>query len=132
MPEHKKASPTELYLPGRSRFERTTLRFRVGCTNSLNKKSDCIKQSLYCREDRIRTCDPLVPNQVRYRPALLPGYYSSWKSTKSTFVRFERRGRDSNPRYKFKLVQRFSKPALSATQAPLQPPSSLKGRKNKH
>ena len=24
------------------------------------------------REDRIRTCDPLVPNQVRYRPALLP------------------------------------------------------------
>ena len=25
-----------------------------------------------CREDRIRTCDPLVPNQVRYRPALLP------------------------------------------------------------
>ena len=27
-----------------------------------------------CREDRIRTCDPLVPNQVRYRPALLPGY----------------------------------------------------------
>src|SRR6516162_4201863 len=33
----------------------------------------------------------------------------------------QRRGRDSNPRYKFKLVQRFSKPALSATQAPLQP-----------
>ena len=31
----------------------------------------------------------------------------------------KRRGRDSNPRYKFKLVQRFSKPALSATQAPL-------------
>ena len=29
----------------------------------------CIK---LCREDRIRTCDPLVPNQVRYRPALLP------------------------------------------------------------
>ena len=27
------------------------------------------------REDRIRTCDPLVPNQVRYRPALLPGAY---------------------------------------------------------
>jgi hypothetical protein len=31
-----------------------------------------------------------------------------------------RRGRDSNPRYRFKSVQRFSKPALSATQAPLQ------------
>ena len=28
---------------------------------------------LLSREDRIRTCDPLVPNQVRYRPALLPG-----------------------------------------------------------
>jgi hypothetical protein len=28
---------------------------------------------LFRREDRIRTCDPLVPNQVRYRPALLPG-----------------------------------------------------------
>ena len=26
----------------------------------------------FCRGDRIRTCDPLVPNQVRYRPALLP------------------------------------------------------------
>ncbi len=25
-----------------------------------------------CRGDRIRTCDPLVPNQMRYRPALLP------------------------------------------------------------
>ena len=32
----------------------------------------------------------------------------------------ERRGRDSNPRYRFKPVQRFSKPALSATQAPLR------------
>jgi hypothetical protein len=33
------------------------------------------------REDRIRTCDPLVPNQVRYRPALLPGrrYYVNAK-----------------------------------------------------
>ena len=32
----------------------------------------------------------------------------------------QRRGRDSNPRYRFKSVQRFSKPALSATQAPLR------------
>jgi hypothetical protein len=30
---------------------------------------------LICREDRIRTCDPLVPNQVRYRPALLPEFF---------------------------------------------------------
>ena len=28
--------------------------------------------SLYCRGDRIRTCDPLVPNQMRYRAAPLP------------------------------------------------------------
>ena len=26
----------------------------------------------HCREDRIRTCDPYVPNVVRYRAALLP------------------------------------------------------------
>ena len=26
------------------------------------------------REDRIRTCDPYVPNVVRYRAALLPDY----------------------------------------------------------
>jgi hypothetical protein len=31
-----------------------------------------IEAILLGREDRIRTCDPLVPNQVRYRPALLP------------------------------------------------------------
>ncbi len=31
-------------------------------------------RAFYCfsRGDRIRTCDPLVPNQMRYRPALLP------------------------------------------------------------
>ena len=32
---------------------------------------------IYCflngREDRIRTCDPLVPNQVLYQAELLPG-----------------------------------------------------------
>lgn len=27
---------------------------------------------LFCRGDRIRTCDHLVPNQVRYRTALRP------------------------------------------------------------
>jgi hypothetical protein len=37
-----------------------------------------------------------------------------------TGLYFLRRGRDSNPRYGFKPVQRFSKPALSATQAPLR------------
>ncbi len=30
--------------------------------------------NMYCdgREDRIRTCDPLVPNQVLYQAELLP------------------------------------------------------------
>ena len=27
------------------------------------------------REDRIRTCDPLVPNQVHYQAVLLPDIY---------------------------------------------------------
>jgi hypothetical protein len=27
---------------------------------------------IYSREDRIRTCDPLVPNQVLYQAELLP------------------------------------------------------------
>ena len=31
-----------------------------------------------------------------------------------------RRGRDSNPRYKLKLVRRFSKPLPSATRPPLR------------
>ena len=36
------------------------------------QKTPAKAEVLLCREDRIRTCDPLVPNQVRYRPALLP------------------------------------------------------------
>ena len=37
-----------------------------------NKKS--LKKTLQTknREDRIRTCDPLVPNQVLYQAELLP------------------------------------------------------------
>ena len=31
-----------------------------------------LQMDLY-REDRIRTCDPLVPNQVLYQAELLPG-----------------------------------------------------------
>jgi hypothetical protein len=31
-----------------------------------------INLTVYGRGDRIRTCDPLVPNQVRYQPAPLP------------------------------------------------------------
>ena len=46
----------------------------------INKKNKQIKKAarifksrgLHCRGDRIRTCDTLVPNQVRYRAALHP------------------------------------------------------------
>ncbi len=30
----------------------------------------CLISYIVCRSDRIRTCDPLVPNQIRYRTAL--------------------------------------------------------------
>ena len=33
----------------------------------------------HCREDRIRTCDPYVPNVVRYRAALLPEIFDRQK-----------------------------------------------------
>ncbi len=40
---------------------------------TLIKKEPSLRMAyLFGREDRIRTCDPLVPNQMRYRPALLP------------------------------------------------------------
>jgi len=39
----------------------------------------------------------------------------------------ERRGGDSNPRYRFYPVQRFSKPSLSATQPPLLSAGSITG-----
>jgi len=44
---------------------------------------------LFRREDRIRTCDPLVPNQVRYRPALLPdptGICRNWECKYKGFL----------------------------------------------
>ena len=40
----------------------------IGHKKTADPKVGCLK----CREDRVRTCDPLVPNQVRYRTALLP------------------------------------------------------------
>jgi hypothetical protein len=49
-------------------------RFCKQACNTSKQKTPGFRQRLclFCREDRIRTCDPLVPNQVRYRPALLP------------------------------------------------------------
>ena len=32
----------------------------------------CEEAIIFCRGDRIRTCDRLVPNQMRYRAALHP------------------------------------------------------------
>jgi hypothetical protein len=50
------------------------------CLNRLkiNKGFNLLKPlSDLGREDRIRTCDPLLPKQMRYRPALLPEYVLS-------------------------------------------------------
>ncbi len=52
-----------LYVSARRHFAEST------------KKGETIADLSFRREDRIRTCDPLVPNQVRYRPALLPGHF---------------------------------------------------------
>lgn len=48
------------------------------------------------REDRIRTCDPLVPNQVRYRPALLPEYIAAVRAGFEPAVQFNPYGSLAN------------------------------------
>ncbi|MDB5714778.1 MAG: hypothetical protein JWO15_2175 [Sphingomonadales bacterium] len=48
-------------------------------TASPSEQPDQSKLSETCengRGDRIRTCDPLVPNQVRYQPAPLPDIFT--------------------------------------------------------
>jgi hypothetical protein len=49
-------------------------RARSILTPTTNKKTSGIRQRLFLirREDKIRTCDPLHPMQVRYRAAPLP------------------------------------------------------------
>ena len=37
-----------------------------------NKKKQSLSWLSICRGDRIRTCDPLLPKQMRYRTALRP------------------------------------------------------------
>ncbi len=39
------------------------------------------------RGDRIRTCDPLVPNQMRYQTAPLPVGYAAPGRTISNYIR---------------------------------------------
>jgi hypothetical protein len=42
----------------------------------INKASRCLKAlCLLSRDDKIRTCDPLHPMQVRYRAALHPDVF---------------------------------------------------------
>ena len=40
----------------------------------LNPKGDWLRHEENGRGDKIRTCDPLVPNQMRYQAALLPDW----------------------------------------------------------
>ena len=42
------------------------------CVHNKKKDSQGILESLSCRGDRIRTCDPLVPNQMRYQLRYTP------------------------------------------------------------
>ena len=49
------------------RLELTTFRVWTGCSSQLSYPA-----KINGREDRIRTCDPLVPNQVHYQAVLLP------------------------------------------------------------
>ena len=60
-------------------FEPVTVCLEGRCSIQLSyetveKKSDSLWElsDFCCRGDRIRTCDPLVPNQMRYRAAPLP------------------------------------------------------------
>ena len=50
----------------------------LACIDYVHEKrlQRCYSLKPLSRGDRIRTCDPLVPNQVRYRPALLPGPFN--------------------------------------------------------
>jgi hypothetical protein len=57
-------------IPGMLRMDEMLVRLDYGHEKRL-QRSYSLKP--FSRGDRIRTCDPLVPNQVRYRPALLPG-----------------------------------------------------------
>ena len=61
---------------GKTRFELATPTSRTWCSTKLSyfpRKSSLTHKSCQSnREDRIRTCDPLVPNQVLYQAELLP------------------------------------------------------------
>ena len=86
-----------------------------------NSKLNCFS----CREDRIRTCDPLVPNQVRYRPALLPDpllFSCLLLSITGTCTNFSGEGGIRTLGTELP-VRQFSKLLISATHPPHRPSS---------
>ena len=46
----------------------------IGCSGEVGNKKPRVFAGLFLsgRRDRIRTCDPLLPKQMRYQAALLP------------------------------------------------------------
>ena len=74
--------------------------------------------SLNGREDRIRTCDPLVPNQVRYRPAPLPDYLMFVHALSFTPVKNSSGEGGIRTRGTVWPVRQFSKLLVSATHPP--------------
>ena len=58
-------------------FDKNYTSQKIHLLRYLNFKQKNSTDDQYCfsnQEDRIRTCDPLVPNQVLYQAELLPGY----------------------------------------------------------
>ena len=56
---------------------------RLKCYTSFNVKKKEGIHLLFDREDRIRTCDPLVPNQVLYQAELLPDKQKNYAPKRS-------------------------------------------------
>ena len=115
-------------LSGRSRLSRDGLLSHcICCKKSIKqKKPHQLVKLLSGRQDsnlRPPGPKPGAITGLRYAPKSLLLFakpaFAKPALRQERFGGRRRRGRDSNPRYKFKLVQRFSKPALSATQAPL-------------
>ena len=103
----------------RAGFEPTTDRLEICCSIQLSYrtkfqlilpqlKKKALQSRAFCRGCRIRTCDPLLPKQMRYRAALNPEFG----------LKVRREG-DSNPRYPLE-VRQFSKLLVSATHPSLR------------
>ncbi len=78
--------------------------------------------TFFCRDTRIRTWDPLLPKQVRYRTALHPedgywliGYQLLVGTNNQSTNNQSRGGTGIRTRGTLYNVRRFSKPVVSAT-----------------